>query len=141
MGPNRELKFALEKHWKGLIDEKELLNVAHSVESQAWSLQETSGIDRVSVGDHYLYDGILAWTEMLGCVPKRFQGLPSGTARLFAMARGIDGATALSKFIAMTRCHHSLTLSEASHQRTFSVVLPRHEKVDHQQLPLHGPRV
>jgi hypothetical protein len=104
-------------------------------------LQETSGIDRVSVGDHYLYDGILAWTEMLGFVPKRFQGLSSGTACLFAMARGIDGATAFSKFIPMTGRLRSLILSEISQQRTCSVIVTRHEEVDQQQLPLHGPRV
>jgi 5-methyltetrahydropteroyltriglutamate--homocysteine methyltransferase len=98
MGPNRELKFALEKHWKGLLSEHELFNVAHEVEEKAWNLQKVAGIDLVTVGDHYLYDGILAWTEMLGVVPARFQDLDPGTTRLFAMARGMDGATALSKY-------------------------------------------
>jgi hypothetical protein len=49
---------------------------------------------------------------MLGFVPKRFQGLPSGTASLFATARGIDGATALSKFIIVAGRLHSLILSD-----------------------------
>lgn len=97
MGPNRELKFALEKHWKGVVDEKELLQVAHDIEGMAWDLQKKAGIERITVGDHYLYDCILAWNEMLGFVPSRYQSIPRGTKRLFAMARGVDGATALSK--------------------------------------------
>jgi 5-methyltetrahydropteroyltriglutamate--homocysteine methyltransferase len=100
MGPNRELKFALEKYWKGVIDEADLMKVAHSVEEQGWALQkkETNG-GRVTVGDYYLYDGVLTWINYLGVVPKRHQTIQSKTARMFAMARGVDGATALSKFL------------------------------------------
>jgi 5-methyltetrahydropteroyltriglutamate--homocysteine methyltransferase len=97
MGPNRELKFALEKYWKGLIDEKTLIEVAVSIEDQAWALQKAAGLDRVTVGDHYLYDGILTWTEYLGAVPARHRTMKPGLTRMFAMARGVDGATALSK--------------------------------------------
>ena len=92
IGPNRELKFALERYWKG-GDETELWNVAHTIERQAWTLQTA---DRVTVGDYYLYDGVLEWADALGIVPERFRQL-HGTARIFAMARGVDGATALSK--------------------------------------------
>ena len=34
-------------------------------------------------------------TEFLGAVPKRHSHLPAGNARMFAMARGADGAPAL----------------------------------------------
>jgi 5-methyltetrahydropteroyltriglutamate--homocysteine methyltransferase len=104
MGPNRELKFALEKHWKGVIDEADLMKVAHSVEELAWDLQkkETDG-GRVAVGDYYLYDGVLTWINYLGVVPQRHQKIQSPTARMFAMARGVDGATALSKFAALLK--------------------------------------
>jgi 5-methyltetrahydropteroyltriglutamate--homocysteine methyltransferase len=95
MGPRRELKFALEKHWKGDLSAEDLLGVAHKVEAMGWDLQ--AGIDRVTVGDHYLYDGILTWTEWLGIVPSRFGTMEPGLARMFAMARGVDGAPALSK--------------------------------------------
>jgi Cobalamin-independent synthase, N-terminal domain len=98
MGPNRELKFALEKHWKGLIGKDELFQVAHDVEEQGWTQQKQAGIDRITVGDFYLYDGVLAWNEMIGFVPKRFGSFAQGTDRLFAMARGVDGATALSTY-------------------------------------------
>jgi len=101
MGPNRELKFALEKYWKGTTTEKDLLQAAHAVEDMAWAVQTDAGMNRVTVGDHYLYDGVLAWTEMLGVAPIRFENVPRGTSRLFAMARGVDGATALSKYTKM----------------------------------------
>ena len=99
MGPNRELKFALEKHWKGVLNEDGLMKVAHDVEELAWDLQknETDG-GRVAVGDYYLYDGVLTWINYLGVVPKRHQSIQSSTERMFAMARGVPGATALGKF-------------------------------------------
>jgi hypothetical protein len=95
MGPRRELKFALEKHWKGALTLEGLLDVSHKVEEMAWNLH--AGIDQVAVGNQYLYDGILTWTEWLGIVPSRFGGMKPGVDRMFAMARGVDGAPALSK--------------------------------------------
>lgn len=134
MGPNRELKFALEKFWKGLISEKELFTVAHSVESTAWTMQQEAGVNRVTVGDHYLYDSILAWTEMLGVAPTRYDGIARGTPRLFAMARGVDGATALSTFVLLLKALpiHQVPPRPSSNY-VFSSLLPRrHEEVDHQ---------
>lgn len=61
MGPNREMKFALEKHWRGAIDEAAMLAVAHDVEDQAWSLQMDAGLSSIAVGDHVLYDMVLSW--------------------------------------------------------------------------------
>ncbi len=97
MGPNRELKFALEKYWTGKISQGDLLQMARSVEESAWTLQQQAGIGKVTIGDHYLYDFVLMMTESLGIVAKRFSHLEPGLDRLFAMARGIDGAPALSK--------------------------------------------
>lgn len=97
MGPNRELKFALENYWKGKSSEQDLMQVAQAVEEAAWTLQKDAGISKVTVGDQYLYDFVLMMTESLGIVPKRFSHLQPGLNRLFAMARGIDGAPALSK--------------------------------------------
>ena len=106
MGPNRELKFALEKYWKGLIDEKALTDIAISIEDQAWAMQKAARVDRITVGDHYLYDGILTWTEYLGVIPARHQHLKPGLTRMFAMARGVDGATALSKYQSKVPIHN-----------------------------------
>lgn len=102
MGPNRELKFALEKHWQSTNSEKEvtlkeLLKVARAIEEDSWKIQKNAGIARITVGDYYLYDGILMWTEMVGMIPERFFTLPAGYPRMFAMARGVNEAPALSK--------------------------------------------
>jgi len=96
MGPKRELKFALEKYWKGVIDRTELIKVAHSVEESSWKLQKDAGIDRITVGDYALYDNVVTWVERLGIVPERFNNTEPGMDRMFAMSRGVEGATALS---------------------------------------------
>lgn len=98
MGPNRELKFALEKFWKGTLDASGLFTVAHQVEEAAWKLQKEAGVDLITVGDHYLYDMVLSWAENLSLCSQRYQSLHPGLKRMFAMARGVDGAEALSKF-------------------------------------------
>lgn len=64
IGRNRELKFALEKHWRNRgadLDEAGMLAVAHDVEQQAWGIQMDAGVGLISAGDHCLYDNMLAW--------------------------------------------------------------------------------
>jgi 5-methyltetrahydropteroyltriglutamate--homocysteine methyltransferase len=107
MGPNRELKFALEKYWKAEDSQKKdavrlLQTVTHKIEAAAWQLQLEAGLDHISVGDHYLYDGVLTWTNLLGICPRRFQSMAPGIDRMFAMARGVDGAEALGTFMSTT---------------------------------------
>jgi 5-methyltetrahydropteroyltriglutamate--homocysteine methyltransferase len=97
MGPNRELKFALEKYWKGDLSVDELVSVANEVEVLAWRLQSDAGIKKITVGDCCLYDNVASWAEFLGIIPERFSHLEPGIDRMFAMCRGVDGATALSK--------------------------------------------
>eukprot|EP00903_Cladosiphon_okamuranus_P014569 g13512.t1 len=98
MGPRREMKSALVKHWRNDgadLDEAGMLAVARDVEQQAWDVQLKAGCGLISAGDHCLYDNLLAWTEFLGAIPKRHSHLPPGNQRVFAMARGVDGAPAL----------------------------------------------
>lgn len=142
MGPNRELKFALEKYWKSAgspSDQEALFQVAQRVEEQAWKLQADAGIDRITVGDQYLYDGVLSWVSALGVTPARYLELPRGLPRMFGMARGVDGATALSEFTFLLT--YLLLLCSPHTSSIVSMPLIRYEKVDYQQLPLHGPRV
>ncbi|GLE01643.1 hypothetical protein PINS_up010477 [Pythium insidiosum] len=95
MGPNRELKFALEKFWRNKLSEAELLAVAHRVEEANWRVQLDRGVSRIAVGLFSLYDHVLDWTFYLGLAPPRFQSLPKGLTQYFAMARGVDGIPAL----------------------------------------------
>ncbi|CAI5734721.1 unnamed protein product [Hyaloperonospora brassicae] len=95
MGPNRELKFALEKFWRHKLSESELLDVARAVEEANWRKQVAANVTRVGVGLFSLYDHVLDWTYYLGLAPPRFASVPSGLAQYFAMARGVDGIPAL----------------------------------------------
>jgi 5-methyltetrahydropteroyltriglutamate--homocysteine methyltransferase len=111
MGPKRELKFALEKYWQSPDSTKEaqlqeLLNVARTIEESSWAIQGNAGISRITVGDYYLYDGILQWTEMIGIIPTRFLDVPAGNPRMFAMARGVDNAPALSTYESIHNSHY-----------------------------------
>lgn len=108
MGPNRELKFAQEKYWKEQIDLNEFTSRAIKVEEAGWKLQLDAKIDSITVGDYFYYDGILSWANWLGIVPKRFGHLEAGVDRMFAMARGIDGSTALSLKKWFTTNYHYL---------------------------------
>ncbi|MGR9044086.1 MAG: 5-methyltetrahydropteroyltriglutamate--homocysteine S-methyltransferase [Gammaproteobacteria bacterium] len=90
LGPDRELKFALERYWRGEIDQNGLAEVAAQIRKDNWLLQAGSGMDYIPVGDFSLYDHILDTTLLLGVVPERFaaQTEPDELATYFRMARG-----------------------------------------------------
>jgi 5-methyltetrahydropteroyltriglutamate--homocysteine methyltransferase len=98
IGPNRELKHALEDYWSGRSGENELKSIARAVRRVNWEMQARSGIQHVPSGDFSLYDHVLDTAVMIGAVPDRFARLGDvdETRRYFAMARGAtryDGAT------------------------------------------------
>jgi 5-methyltetrahydropteroyltriglutamate--homocysteine methyltransferase len=93
MGAQRELKFALEKHWRGEIDSAALEAVGHELRRQHWALQRSAGLDFVTVGDFAYYDHVANHIQLLGCEPARFgfSGDEPELARYFTMARGVAG--------------------------------------------------
>jgi len=95
IGAARELKFALESHWRGELDEAGLEAVGRELRARHWALQARAGLDFVSVGDFAFYDQVANHVQLLGCEPARygFDPLQSQLSRYFAMARG-DGGTA-----------------------------------------------
>lgn len=92
MGANRELKFALEKHWRGEIDLAALEAVGAGLREQHWAVQKEAGLDFVTVGDFAFYDHVANHLQMLGCEPARFgfTGQEAALSRYFAMARGVN---------------------------------------------------
>ncbi|MGE4504390.1 MAG: 5-methyltetrahydropteroyltriglutamate--homocysteine S-methyltransferase [Desulfovibrionaceae bacterium] len=90
MGANRELKWALEKFWRGEIAEGELGATAEALRERHWAIQAEAGLDLVPVGDFSLYDHVLDTVAMLGAVPPRFgwAGGGVGLSTYFHMARG-----------------------------------------------------
>ncbi len=97
MGRQHELKFALEKYWRGEIDEVSLLVAARELRASHWRLQQTAGIEALPSNDFSLYDHVLDMTTTLGAVPARFGhgGGPVSLKTYFAMARGAQNATAM----------------------------------------------
>ncbi|MDO8893634.1 5-methyltetrahydropteroyltriglutamate--homocysteine S-methyltransferase [Nitrosomonas sp.] len=87
IGRKRELKFALEKYWKGTISEQALLEIATDLRAQHW--QDQARLDWIPAGDFSLYDHVLDTSFMLGNIPVRVSGL-SGSAidNYFRVARG-----------------------------------------------------
>ena len=63
VGPDRELKFALESYWAGRTGEPELRETAAGLRAAGWRRAEAAGIDVIPSGDHSLYDHVLdtAW--------------------------------------------------------------------------------
>ena len=95
IGAARELKFALESHWRGELAEAGLEAVGRALRARHWALQERAGLDFVTVGDFAFYDQVANHVQLLGCEPARYGFDPrqSQLSRYFAMARG-DGGTA-----------------------------------------------
>ncbi len=87
IGANRELKFGLERYWKGESSLADLNTLASGLRLRHWKLQ--SGLDLIPVGDFAFYDHVLEMSFILGNVPPRF--LPFAGDPLdqyFRVARG-----------------------------------------------------
>ena len=93
IGANRELKKAVEGHWKNKVSAGELLETFRTVQQQSAEAQLEANIDRIGVGDATLYDHVLDWTVRFGFIPDRFKSF-EGLELYFAMARGAAGLPA-----------------------------------------------
>ncbi|WP_157314731.1 5-methyltetrahydropteroyltriglutamate--homocysteine S-methyltransferase [Chitinibacter sp. GC72] len=90
IGAQRELKFALEKFWRGEISEAKLAQTGQTLRRRHWDWQAAAGLDFVTVGDFAWYDQILNTAALLGAIPPRF-GFDAQTLSLpqyFELARG-----------------------------------------------------
>jgi len=87
IGAQRELKFAQEKHWKGLLGHAELERLASELRRHGW--QRQAGLDLVPVGDFSFYDQVLDTSFLLGNVPERASARNSQPLdAYFRVARG-----------------------------------------------------
>ncbi|MBA5685808.1 5-methyltetrahydropteroyltriglutamate--homocysteine S-methyltransferase [Rugamonas apoptosis] len=93
IGAARELKTALERHWRGESPAAELEQTGRELRARHWALQRAAGLDHVTVGDFAFYDHVANHIQLLGCEPARFGFTPEQDAlqRYFAMARGDTG--------------------------------------------------
>lgn len=104
VGALRELKFASEKYFKGVLPVEELQRTAAGLRSAHWKLQQENGVDFIPSGDFSFYDGLLDTACLLGIIPQRYQDLGlSPLETYFAMARGYQGEKGDVKALAMKK--------------------------------------
>ena len=75
IGPDRELKFALESYWAGKTGSDELAETARGLRAANWKRAAAAGIDAIPCGDFSLYDHVLDTAWALGAIPARFGAL------------------------------------------------------------------
>ena len=90
VGLKRELKLALEKHWRGEIDGAALAETAASLRRRHWKLARDAGACVVPVNDFSLYDHVLDHAVLFDAVPDSHRALLDADplAGYFALARG-----------------------------------------------------
>jgi len=110
IGKHRELKFAVEKYWRGEISADELLQIGKELRKTHWETQRDAGIEWLTVGDFAWYDHVLELTTMLDIIPARFANVKTQATDakgqldlLFALARGYDGDGSKAPACEMTK--------------------------------------
>ncbi|MDR3351549.1 MAG: 5-methyltetrahydropteroyltriglutamate--homocysteine S-methyltransferase [Zoogloeaceae bacterium] len=108
IGAQRELKFALEQHWRGERSLNALEETGRTLRARHWAVQRDAGLDFVTAGDFAFYDHVANHIQLLGCEPSRFgfSGEEPALARYFIMARGVareDGAAQGHPALEMTK--------------------------------------
>jgi 5-methyltetrahydropteroyltriglutamate--homocysteine methyltransferase len=88
IGPNRELKRAIESYWAGRVDRAGLESVASDLRHATRAALKSGGLDSVPVNTFSYYDQVLDTAVMLGALPERAAGIGDDLDRYFAAARG-----------------------------------------------------
>jgi 5-methyltetrahydropteroyltriglutamate--homocysteine methyltransferase len=95
IGPDRELKRAVERYWRAETTADELR--ATAADLRRATRAELTGLGSVPGNTFSFYDQVLDAALAVGAVPSRFAGFADGDPLdlLFAMARGAEGVPAL----------------------------------------------
>ncbi|WP_020100909.1 5-methyltetrahydropteroyltriglutamate--homocysteine S-methyltransferase [Mycobacterium sp. 360MFTsu5.1] len=88
IGPNRELKRAVERYWAGRIDRAALEEIAAGLRRETVAALSAAGLDSVPVNTFSYYDQVLDTAVLLGALPSRVSGIADDLDRYFAAARG-----------------------------------------------------
>ncbi|OZE96858.1 5-methyltetrahydropteroyltriglutamate--homocysteine S-methyltransferase [Rhodococcus sp. 15-2388-1-1a] len=120
IGPNRELKKAVESYWAGKLDAVGLESVARTLRETTWRELAAAGLDSVPVNTFSYYDHMLDTAVLLGALPPRVMGLGTELDRYFAAARGTDAVAPLEMTKWFDTNYHYL-VPEISPDTTFSL--------------------
>ncbi|ABG96709.1 5-methyltetrahydropteroyltriglutamate--homocysteine S-methyltransferase [Rhodococcus jostii RHA1] len=120
IGPNRELKKAVESYWAGRLDAEGLDALARDLRRRTWTSLRDAGLDSVPVNTFSYYDHVLDTAAMLGALPDRVAGIESDLDRYFAAARGNDTVAPLEMTRWFDTNYHYL-VPEISPTTTFAL--------------------
>lgn len=101
IGSQRELKFALERYWRGEITAEALEKTGNALRIQHWEIQKK--LDWLPVGDFSFYDHVLDTSQMLGNLPARVDKNAAPLTQYFQASRGQAGSTC---------CDHQIAAAE-----------------------------
>ncbi len=92
IGAKRELKRALESHWRGDTNAAQLQQTARELRQRHWRLQKDAGADVVPVNDFSLYDHVLDTAFLFDAIPDAYCALADRDPLVgyFALARGVQ---------------------------------------------------
>lgn len=126
IGKQRELKFALEKYWRGEIDQSQLQQVGTTLREQNWYTQSEAGLEYVTAGDFAWYDHVLTTSLLLGHVPQRHREGPPDLDTLFKIGRGQSQSHC--------GCHHQQGVAASDMTKWFNTnyhyIVPEFSKED-----------
>ncbi|WP_293441992.1 5-methyltetrahydropteroyltriglutamate--homocysteine S-methyltransferase [Persephonella sp.] len=94
IGPNREMKKAIESYWKGEISREQMLKTVEDINLKRLQKVINAEVDLIPSNDFSLYDFVLDISTMIDAVPERFRAIQDSLDRYFAMARGTENAVA-----------------------------------------------
>ncbi|MBB5080539.1 5-methyltetrahydropteroyltriglutamate--homocysteine S-methyltransferase [Nonomuraea endophytica] len=92
IGPNRELKRALESYWDGRTTRRDLEEEGARLRAATWGRLAGLGLGELPSNTFSFYDQVLDTAVLLGAVPERYLAADDP---YFAMARGTDGLAPL----------------------------------------------
>lgn len=75
IGLYRELKYALEQYWRGIINQDKLFDIGQMLRMRHWKQQIDCGLDFISVGDFAWYDHVLTMSAMINNIPSRHRSV------------------------------------------------------------------
>ncbi|MFL0579842.1 5-methyltetrahydropteroyltriglutamate--homocysteine S-methyltransferase [Dietzia sp. 179-F 9C3 NHS] len=88
IGPDRELKKAVEAYWAGTLDATALEAVAAGLRRDDRARMTRAGLDSVPTNTFSYYDQMLDTAVLLGALPERVASVADPLDRYFAAARG-----------------------------------------------------
>jgi 5-methyltetrahydropteroyltriglutamate--homocysteine methyltransferase len=96
IGPNRELKRALEAYWSGRLRRDELLAVGATLRADTWRRLAARGLTSLPGNTFSHYDHVLDTAILVDAVPDRYRTAAEDPLDvMFAMARGTNAVPPL----------------------------------------------